>query len=156
MAVSEVNKRFQLAFIDELKARGFRKAGPTWRKPAGDAITVFNLQGSQFGPSVYVNLGVYFRPLGELERPNEYQCHLRARLSILVPDAVRLRDLLDLERPIPDDVRFAELRQLVADYALPWLERTATREGAREWVAAGPNAFVHREARQYLEVPVGT
>jgi hypothetical protein len=156
MAVSELNKRFQLAFIDELKARGFRKTGPTWRKSWGDAITVFNLQGSQFGPSVYVNLGVYFCPLGELERPNEYQCHLRARLSMLVPDADRLRDLLDLDRPIPDDVRFTELRHLAVDYALPWLERTATREGAKAWVTAGPNAFVHVKAREYLGVPVGT
>ncbi|MBK9408012.1 MAG: DUF4304 domain-containing protein [Gemmatimonadetes bacterium] len=41
-----------------LKAAGFGKAGATWRRTNAPAVGVFNLRGSQWGPS-FVNLGVY-------------------------------------------------------------------------------------------------
>ena len=54
---SENNRLMQKALATALEQHGFRKQGATWRKQYGDAIGVLNLQGSQWSPSFYINLG---------------------------------------------------------------------------------------------------
>ena len=55
---SENNKWLQQALAPALTQRGFKKSGATWRKASADSIEVLNLQGSRWGPSFSVNLGV--------------------------------------------------------------------------------------------------
>src|SRR5262245_24413729 len=107
--VSEGNKQLQQAIAPALRVQGFKKAGPTWRKWTPDATAVLNIQGSQWGPSFYVNLGVLFRALDNRDKPCEYHCHVRTRLDSLVPDVARLLDVLDLDKPIPPEDRNREL-----------------------------------------------
>lgn len=152
MMASDNSKWLQRALAPALKAAGFRKSGATWWKESDTTIRVLNLQGSQWGPSFYINLGVYFRALGDRERPSESICHIRIRLSELVPDRARFNALLDLERPIPDDVRMRELEALVVERALPWLDMLSTVAGARQYCSAQrPEApWVTKEARDLL------
>src|SRR5438093_235721 len=86
---SQHNKQLQQTLAPLLKAHGFTKEGPTWRKRFPESIAVFNIQGSQWGVSFYINLGIYFIALGQNERPLEYHCHVRARLDEVVPDRAR-------------------------------------------------------------------
>src|SRR5262245_38923985 len=106
---SEKSKWLQQALAPALKQRGFKKSGATWRKWSAEAIGVLNLQGSQWGPSFYINLGVYFRALGDRDQPTECHCHIRTRLGALVPDWRRLDALLDFEQPVLDDIRARDL-----------------------------------------------
>src|SRR5258705_1657189 len=122
---SENSKWVQQALAPALKLRGFKKSGATWRKEGGEAIGVLNLQGSQWGPSFYVNLGVYFRALGDRDKPIEYHCHVRTRLTELVPDRERLNAILDFDKLVRDDIRAREFATLVIDHGLPWLETVA-------------------------------
>ena len=133
------NKHLQKVLAPLLKAAGFRKDGATWRKFLPDAIAVLNIQGSQWGPSFYINLGTYFRALGSNEHPLESQCHLRARLNALSPDGARFNTLLDFEQVVPEDTRFRELAEAIEAHAIPWLDRVSTLGGAREY-CLGPNA----------------
>ncbi|MBE7466314.1 MAG: DUF4304 domain-containing protein [Planctomycetes bacterium] len=150
---SENNKWLQRVLGPAAKLRGFKKSGATWRKEAVDAIGVLNLQGSQWGPSFYINLGVYFRALGDHDQPSEYHCHVRTRLSELVPDRERLNTLLNFERPVEDNVRARELEALVLKYGLPWLDTVSTVEGAREYCCSlvSKSPWVTKEARAFLE-----
>ena len=154
---SENSKRLQQALAPALKERGFKKSGATWRKVSDEGIGVLNLQGSQWGPSFYINLGVYFRALGDRDQPTEYHCHVRTRLTELVPDRERLNALLDFEKPVQEGVRVRELETLVVEHGLPWLHRVSTIEGAREYCSsqAPRSPWVTKEAREFLETAHG-
>ncbi len=154
---SEYNKWLQRALAPALKQHGFKKSGATWRKESGEGIRVLNLQGSQWGPSFYINLGVYFRALGDDDKPTEYHCHVRTRLCELVPDRDRLNSLLDFGQTVLDDVRARELEALVANHGLPWLDIVATIQGAREYCRSQPrrSPWVTKEARAFLEAGHG-
>jgi hypothetical protein len=149
---SENSRRLQHALAPALKQAGFEKSGATWRKTNDDVVSVLNLQGSQWGPSFYVNLGVYFRALGDREAPCEADCHIRTRLDDLVPDPARDICLLDFEEPIQESVRFQELEVLIVGYGLPWLTKVSTVQGAREYCSTQhqKSPFVTKEAKALL------
>jgi hypothetical protein len=149
---SELNKRLQAALGPVLKASGFRKDAATWRKSYEASIGVVNLQGSQWGPSFFVNLGVYFRALGSKAEPLEYDCHVRTRLEELVTDRVRLTTLLDWDKPVSDTDRFAELQAALMDGGVSWLARVSDIEGAREYCRGldARSPWVTAEARRLL------
>lgn len=129
---SEYGKRIQRGLAPVLKARGYSKSGATWRKRNDLTIGVLNLQGSAWGPHFYVNLGIYFRALGDRDRPTEYHCHIRTRLGELVPDRSRLDALLDFETAFDEEPRIQEIVELIVEFGLPWLDAFSTIEGARE------------------------
>ena len=149
---SEDYKLLQRAFAPGFKERGFLKDGPTWRKASEDAIVVFNIQGSQWGRQFYLNLGAYFRALGRDDRPLESRCHVRLRVSDLVPDRTRLNDLLDFERPIAASDRLAELAELVSAWGVPWLHAMLSCDTAGSYLRrhADRPVFVTRDARPLL------
>jgi Domain of unknown function (DUF4304) len=152
---SDQNKLLQAALSQCLKERGFRKTGPTWRSDSTDCVSVLNIQGSQWGPSFYINLGVYFRALGTEPNPNEYDCHIRCRLADLLPQRERLAQILDFEKEVSLSVRSRELEAAVIQYALPWLERCSSRSGAATFVASLParSPWVTEAVRTFLKVP---
>ena len=154
---SENSRRLQQAVAPALKQHGFKKAGATWRKLGDKAIGVLNLQGSQFGPSFYINLGVYFRALGDRDQPAEVDCHVRTRLTNLVPDPQRLNALLNLGKPVQEDIRGRELETLVIEHGLPWLNTMSTIEGARQYCRSqSPKSpWISKEARDFLETADG-
>ncbi|HWL09243.1 MAG TPA: DUF4304 domain-containing protein [Planctomicrobium sp.] len=63
-----------------LKPLGFKKRRTTWYLQTVDTIQAINVQGSQWGPAYYLNVGTYLRALGEESMPPEYRCHIRARI----------------------------------------------------------------------------
>ena len=154
---SENNKFLQRALAPELKLYGFKKSGATWRQRSDEAISVLNLQGSQWAPSFYINLGVYFRGLGNREQPAEYECHIRARLDALVSDRARLNSLLDFDVRYEDPVRALELTSIVVQSAVPWLRRVSSVSGARAFCASQTpeSAWVTPDVRAYLEAAHG-
>ncbi|MBI4880973.1 MAG: DUF4304 domain-containing protein [Planctomycetes bacterium] len=135
-----------------LRLRGFKKSRATWRKEDDEAIAVLNVQGSQRGPSFYINLGVYFHLLGDRHQPTESHCHARTRLDVLVPDPHRLHALLDFEKSIQSEIRAADLEALVVARALPWLEAVSTIRGLLEYCGArSPRSlYLSKEARELL------
>jgi hypothetical protein len=138
-----------------LKLAGFKKSGATWHRAGVSEIAVVNLQGSQWGPQFYVNLGVYFRELGTKAKPCEAECHIRSRLDAHVPDRTRLNQLLDFEANIPIEVRGRELEVLLKNGGLPWLELVATKQGAKEWCERHPRSpFAMGVLREHLGLRV--
>jgi hypothetical protein len=148
---SALSKHYQTAFAPTLKAAGFTKRGANWHRRVDGAVQVINLQGSQWGASFYLNLGVYFEALGDQARPPESACHLRSRCDQLVPDGERFHDLLDDAKRISEAERFAELAASVRSVALPWLDLVSTAEGARAYCERrSASLFIAKQAREYL------
>jgi hypothetical protein len=80
---------FKKAIAPILKSAGFKRSGATWRKDQMESIAVLNVQKSQWGGGVfYINLGTYFRVLGDNESPTENKCHVRVRLEVEEPNKV--------------------------------------------------------------------
>jgi hypothetical protein len=76
--------------FDELAKRaGFTKRSGSWYRRQADTISVLNLQKSQYGPSYYVNLGVWLSPLGDSGSPPPHHCHVQTRLEALAPESER-------------------------------------------------------------------
>lgn len=145
------SKLLQQALAPVLKAAGFKKTGATWHRHHPGEVAVVNLQGSQWGPQFYLNLGVYFRELGAKPRPCEAECHIRSRLEAHVPDYRRVHQLLDFEYEIDIEARGKELAGLIRDDGIPWLDQVATRDGARRWCEKHPRSpFMAGVLRQYL------
>lgn len=117
-----------------MKESGFKKAGPTWRKETEAAIQVLNIQGSQWSKTFYINLGVYFNTIGHKQQPNEYECHVRERLCALVEDSEQCNNLLRFENNDSHEERLGTLSELISKYAIKWLEKCSTRDGAKEYL----------------------
>lgn len=122
-----------------LKAAGYRKRRLTWHPDWPDAITVFNVQKSQWGDQFYLNFGIYLKALGNEKTPPEYACHVRARMEELMSDMSdwrRLCELLDYDKPFDDAIRLGEIADLVKQWGLPWLEKHAQLEALRGLVCS--------------------
>ena len=129
------------------KANGFTRKGTTLRRDQAETIAVVNLQGSQWGGRYYVNVALWLKVLGDSDPfPFEHQCHLRTRLSHLVPDERELLELLDMENGIDAGVRAHRLQRLLQDNLTPVLRETETIALLREhnyssrnyWLIRGP------------------
>ena len=94
---SEERKLLEQCLKPLLKEAGFKKQGPTWHRSGNDAIEVFNIQGSQWSKSFYINLGTYFKAIGSEEKPKEYSCHIRERLCGITDDPNECNSTLDFE-----------------------------------------------------------
>jgi hypothetical protein len=103
------------------------------------------------------NSGVRHYEYAFREQQAAYHCHVRTRLSDLVPDRERLKELLDFEKLFPEHARSRELETLAVQYGLPWLYTVSTIEGAREYCNSQglKSPWVTREARTFLEAAHG-
>ncbi|MDP1734048.1 MAG: DUF4304 domain-containing protein [Sulfuritalea sp.] len=113
-----------------MKAHGFRKSGPTWHRDCDRMIQVLNIQKSQWGDQFYINLGIYLKDLGSEVRPTEYRCHVRCRVEQLLDgeDFSNFNRLLNFDELAPLASRYKELRSLVAQSALAWLDTNSTKD----------------------------
>ena len=150
--ISEESKFLQSTFKALLKDRGFLKHGNTWNKHSELSIAVFNLQRAPWSRAFYINLGVCFRALGTVAKPNEAHCHVRCRLDQIVPDRARFHDLLNFEKKLFPMSRKTELQDLVTQFGIPWLDDVSTYSGAAAYAARLPkrHPFVTQDARVLL------
>jgi hypothetical protein len=144
--MSEIAKRIdhviQTDLAQRLKAAGFRKSGRTFFRTQPDHTRVVNVQANLWNQgqegSFAINLGIHFPIVTELAGepavtgrfPKEYQCNVRERLGALVYGG------RDHWWPITAHTDVARLAQTVGTawsvFGRPWLERTATLQGAFE------------------------
>jgi hypothetical protein len=116
-----------------LKALGFKKKSRTWWRHGDETIQVLNLQKSEFGERLYVNLGVYVRALGEEESPPERRCQVQVRLERIASpgrwDPVACATAGDEPSP--------ELVAAVLEDGIGWLDQVATLAGIGRHLESG-------------------
>jgi len=123
------------AIAEAAAPAGFRKKGSSWYCEEVDATLVLSPQKSQYGSQYFLNLGIYWRRLGEKSAPKEEECHIRGRISSVLPDELgqQVERSLDFEdSSISDEERRGAVRDALAQYAIPMLKRCSTTEGLRE------------------------
>jgi hypothetical protein len=100
-----------------LKAEGFKKKGSTWHRLTSDGVHVVNIQGSQWGPEYYLNVGFYLAALGGDETPTEYRCHVRNRIS--APDVEAHTLLIKISQWFTSNGSIAALLERYMEDKLP-------------------------------------
>lgn len=129
----------QAAFDDFARAAGFTKRSGIWCRRQRETIAVLELQKSQYGPQYFVNVALWLLALGNAECPREHACHLRSRLTRLLPeDEDRLKVVLNLDdSTLTEDHRRATLLEILDERLLPLLDSCATLDGIRSLEATG-------------------
>ncbi|WP_394537640.1 DUF4304 domain-containing protein [Lysobacter enzymogenes] len=120
-----------------LKAHGFAKSARTFHRQRDGRWHVVNVQassGNSAGQARFtLNLGLYLPELDALagnaavtDKPKEYDCTLRERIGLLMPQA---RDHWWTLAPDTDaDALAADLAQAMSAHGLPWFDAYATAE----------------------------
>jgi len=151
---TEEQKKLVIALKPMMKEAGFNKKRYTWHRSMDNLVHVFNVQGSQWGKSIYINLGVYFIGIGNTETPAQNHCHIQQRLARIANDPNRCNELFDFSSKIVDIQRHIEISQVIENSAFPWLDRFSTVDGARNTIEQGknPSTAVTIAAKKYLGI----
>lgn len=119
---------------------GFIKINGSWYYTGIEAILIISPQKSQYGNQYYINLGVYFRSLGEKNTPKVSECHINGRVDAILQgyDAKNFEAALDFENSAVDYLqRKGVIVQTLRDVAIPFLVRCMTPDGVRAAKANG-------------------
>jgi hypothetical protein len=148
-----VSKEDQVQLLAPLlKSAGFKKKATTWRRQHADGIHVVNVQGSQWGPEYYLNLGFYISALGSEPEPTEYRCHVRTRVA--EPDREAVPLVAEFEAWFGSNGAVKELCGLLTDkkpplmlsgVALDYLEQLCESQ-AMSHISASANSAKHGDA----------
>jgi hypothetical protein len=121
------------AITPGMKALGFRKKARNWWRTDAYTVQVLNLQKSQFGEQLYVNLAVYLSELGNEISPPHNRCHIQARLERIV-DAKYWNEIVTAESATPPSPAFVEA---ILKGGVAWLDRVSTPDGIRTYLKEG-------------------
>lgn len=137
-----------------LKPLGYRRHRRAWYLDAPETVVIVDLQRSSWSESDTLNLGALVKAIDDGERayggprPNIVDCHIRYLLDELfpeppkrpariTPERARVHSLLDIEftgTTIDPRQRATELRRIVVERLLPFLELCKTEAGIRKIV----------------------
>jgi hypothetical protein len=137
----------------------FHRHKRTWYRTNEDTHTLVDLQKSQWGGQYYVNLGVYIRSLGENPFPQEFQCHIRGRLTAISGlDSQEIERALDLERSDFSPERRQAVVRPALETAVAFLDARSAIPQLRDLHARGQldagGISVTKTARDFLEQPI--
>jgi hypothetical protein len=164
------------ALVPDLKQRGFRRSGSTFRRSLTDCIQVVNVQAGRrsLEGKFTLNVGVFF-PAAHAEvrdllrwdpgpgGPSEPECTVRRRVGELLG----VEDHWWSLSPGQPDRVVDEVRSAVRDIVLPWLDRCSAGAVAR-YEASGQEAIAlalmlgdvedarHRARQEVLDAPQAT
>ena len=149
-------KIIEEAIAGVFKEAGFKKRGTTWHLNIHECICVVNLQKSQWGEQYYINLGVLLKRLAPVSSPNESQCHIRERLSEIVPNTSQCEKALNLEEPLPTQQRIAIITGMLREHALPFLLSLQSSDGIRKALRSERlrPSVVTLSAKKFLKLPL--
>ncbi|WED66576.1 DUF4304 domain-containing protein [Synoicihabitans lomoniglobus] len=141
------------AFDAELSGMGFRRKGKAWSN-RGEAVNIFvGLQKSSYANQYFMNVGFELREIGSSEFPEERDCHVRGRASVLFAEnKINLDELLNLGQEC-DANRLEHIRQFVTESLKPFFLENRTMDGLRRSYKAGrfSGLMIKKEARDLLD-----
>ena len=110
---------------------------------------MLNLQKSRYGSQYYVNFGVLFRELEDLEHPRPAQCHIVGRPAMLIQEGEPSDYVIDLGCQDSND-RVDAILQCLEAYVVPFLRDCQSRQSARKTLKKAPAVIVSWQAQRYL------
>ena len=108
-----------------LKPYGFEKLKSTWSSRSSDAVLMFEPQKSNYSNEYYMNIGVFYPGVDDVEHPIFRNAHIVNRLEEIVPldERSRCKSLLDLDSDITLEARVEGLNRYLIEFGLPFLSK---------------------------------
>jgi Domain of unknown function (DUF4304) len=130
-------RQLDLAIAAVLKPRGFTKRKSSWYYVTDECVGLLNVQKSNFGAQVYVNLGVCVKALTATEFPQDNECQIRARLAGLVDDRQAFEQACNFEDTGVSPDKAKHIIAAIETVGIPFLEQLGTVDGIRKRLAKG-------------------
>jgi len=150
----------QTVFDGFVTESGLARKSKSWYRRTDETIVVLTLNRFPYGRQYFLTVGVLLRTLDADETPKDAHCQIRSRLDRLVPEASehRVNDLLDLEFPIDEAARGAELLSLLRSELLPLMDASRSLDGLRSRAGAVllRHSSLNDEARGILAAVSGS
>ena len=128
-----------------LKEYGFKKKGYNWIKEQNECIKIFNIQKSQFGKQVYLNIGFIIKKVMKDDHILMYKCPIQIRLDELIG-----KKYLDFENDIISSERCEAFKALIKKNPYSFITMNGSREDLNKFVKDSNTQFVTGEAKKYL------
>jgi hypothetical protein len=108
-----------------LKSYGYKKSALNWIKENNSTNTVqlFNIQKSQFGKQIYLNVGIIFKKSYKDKNYVIYKSNLQTRLNGLLA-----KGILDFENEINKELRYNEIKQLFINDQYGFFKMNCSKE----------------------------
>ena len=123
MKLSAISEKLQESLKPHFKSEGFKKKRAAWGLVSEELGKLFNIQCSQFGRSVYFNMGIYLQTEGKVQFPREVDCHLRLRVEQILASKEEIGNFYNLsnfENCYSINDRVEELTEIILEKAIPW------------------------------------
>jgi hypothetical protein len=133
---------------------GFNKNGLTWQRNNKIAFDVIGIQLERYSSGISINIGVYFKNLGNETNPIEEMCHLRTSLS----DNIGGVDLKRYKEEFDDsDIQVDEIIINLKNNGIPWFDTVKTMKGAMAAISANPqtDSSALLDAFKYKTIELG-
>jgi len=133
--VSKGNEVLVNALKEAAKEFGFRGVrGVNYYLNQPETVCVLNLQRSSFGPTFYLNAGVFLTRFGDVREPKEYKCHIRWRLaSLMAPDEeAKFEAALNMEADLAAQSRAETVKSSAKRHGFEILACCVTEQKALE------------------------
>ncbi|MEY2493793.1 MAG: hypothetical protein QOJ45_285 [Verrucomicrobiota bacterium] len=130
-------RQLDLAIGAVLKPRGFTKRKSSWYYVTDDCVGLLNVQKSNFGSRIYVNLGVSVKAIMSTDFPQEHQCNIVSRLSELVADRQAFEEACNFEDTGVSPDKLKHIIAAIETVGVPFLEQLGTVDGIRKRLAKG-------------------
>lgn len=117
-----------------LKPSGFTQKGDTWYLHTDECICFLNIGKSPYGGYYGDVIGCFLKEINQDkgEFPSYYKCNLKYYLENLTGERDLVNRVLDLEnKSFTKNEREIVLKDLIENYALPFLEEIGTRQGIK-------------------------
>jgi hypothetical protein len=128
---------------------GFSARLRAWRRCSEEVRQVVTLQKSKWGEQYYVNFGILFRELEEIEDPRPENCHVIGRLAMILQEGNPDEFVIDLEKPAESNNVERTLDGIRRARDL-FLEKCLTVGDVRKVLRSHPGLLVSGEAKAFL------
>lgn len=144
-------------FNEEISKFGFIKKNSCWIREVDNIIHVLELQKSSYSSIYYLNVSVYFKEIGVLNKtPKEIDCHIRTRLN---KEFIGLSEgfdfLFDSNRTVCSEEVFRELLiKCIKTNVIPQLEFISSKQAINNYLIINPKFLnlLSLKARKYLKL----
>ena len=136
--IAATTQQLEEAVTKALHPMGFKRKASTWYLDGPDCVCLINLQKSNYGGQLYVNLAVSAKQLEANAFPKEHQSQLRGRLSEITPGRAQLEANLNFEETSssPAD-KISRVVKAICDDGVPILLQCQTLKGLKEQLNSG-------------------
>lgn len=129
-----------------LKSYSFTKKGLNWIFENEKIVKIFNIQKSQWGNQIFLNIGIIIKSLENEISHVITKCHIQSRLDDLLENKY-----LDFENKIHISKRINVLNELLISNPYNFFTMDESKTSLNNFIKKNKTSLVFENAKQYLK-----